>query len=116
MPRKGSILAASACPSSGSEKQKGSASYINSIYHPTPPDVASKLLMRLEVVAPDITHSEFAPLFLSGGSIQLSVPLPCRMRHMKKVQQRFRNGFRSIADVANFHKISAEGRKIKEAQ
>ena len=30
MPRKGSILAASACPSSGSEKQKGSASYINS--------------------------------------------------------------------------------------
>ena len=31
MPRKGSILAASACPSSGSEKQKGSASYINSI-------------------------------------------------------------------------------------
>ena len=86
------------------------------VYHPTPPDVASKLLMRLEVVAPDITHSEFAPLFLSGGSIQLSVPLPCRMRHMKKVQQRFRNGFRSIADVANFHKISAEGRKIKKAQ
>ena len=32
MPRKGSILAASACPSSGSEKQKGSASYINSMY------------------------------------------------------------------------------------
>merc|ERR1712117_6671 len=39
-----------------------------------------------------------------------------RMRHMKKVQQRFRNGFRSIADVANFHKISAEGRKIKKAE
>ena len=30
MPRKESILAASACPSSGSENQKGSASYINS--------------------------------------------------------------------------------------